>query len=38
VIHAYQSDFFKPHKDEANTDADRPAIVASLALLPFVVE
>jgi PAT family beta-lactamase induction signal transducer AmpG len=38
VIQAYQLNFFKPHMDSEGIDADRLAIVASLALLPFVVK
>ncbi|MDH3308405.1 MAG: MFS transporter [Acidimicrobiia bacterium] len=38
VIQAYQLNFFKPHMDAEGIDADRLAIVASLALLPFVIK
>ncbi len=38
VIQAYQLNFFKPHMDEEGIDPDRIAVVASLALLPFVVK
>ena len=38
VIQAYQLNFFKPHMDDEGIDADRIAIVASLALLPFIVK
>jgi MFS family permease len=38
VIHAYQLNFFKPHMDADGIDADRLAIVSSLALLPFVIK
>jgi PAT family beta-lactamase induction signal transducer AmpG len=38
VIQAYQLNFFKPHMDSAGIDADRLAIVASLALLPFIIK
>jgi len=38
VIQAYQLNFFKPHMDAAGIDADRLAIVSSLALLPFVIK
>jgi len=38
VIQAYQLNFFKPHMEEEGIDADRLAIVASLALLPFVIK
>ena len=38
VIQAYQLNFFKPHMDSEGIDADRLAIVASLALLPFVLK
>lgn len=38
VIQAYQLNFFKPHMDSEGIDPDRIAIVASLALLPFVIK
>ncbi|HVR32021.1 MAG TPA: MFS transporter [Acidimicrobiia bacterium] len=38
VIQAYQLNFFKPHMDSAGIDADRLAIVASLALVPFIIK
>ncbi len=38
VIQAYQLNFFKPHMDSEGIDADRLAVVASLALLPFVIK
>jgi predicted MFS family arabinose efflux permease len=38
VIQAYQLNFFKPHMEDEGIDPDRIAIVASLALLPFVVK
>ena len=38
VIEAYQLNFFKPHMDSEGIDADRPAIVASLALPPFMIK
>lgn len=38
VIQAYQLNFFKPHMDSEGIDADRLAIVASLALLPFIIK
>jgi PAT family beta-lactamase induction signal transducer AmpG len=38
VITAYQLNFFKPHMAGAGVDADRIAIVAALALLPFIVK
>ena len=38
VIQAYQLNFFKPHMDEEGIDPDRIAVVASLALLPFVIK
>lgn len=38
VITAYQLNFFKPHMDSEGIDADRIAIVASLALLPFILK
>ena len=38
VIQAYQLNFFKPHMDEEGIDPDRIAVVASLALLPFIIK
>ncbi len=38
VIQAYQLNFFKPHMEDEGIDADRLAIVASLALLPFIIK
>lgn len=38
VIQAYQLNFFKPHMDSEGIDADRLAIVASLALVPFIIK
>ncbi|MDH4306005.1 MAG: MFS transporter [Acidimicrobiia bacterium] len=38
VIQAYQLNFFKPHMNAAGIDADRLAIVSSLALLPFIIK
>ena len=38
VIQAYQLNFFKPHMDEEGITADQLAVVASLALLPFVIK
>lgn len=38
VIQAYQLNFFKPHMDAEGIDADRLAVVASLALLPFIIK
>ena len=38
VIQAYQLNFFKPHMDAEGIDPDRIGIVASLALLPFVIK
>lgn len=38
VIQAYQLNFFKPHMDAAGIDPDRIGIVASLAILPFIVK
>ncbi|MDX1448872.1 MAG: MFS transporter [Acidimicrobiia bacterium] len=38
VIQAYQLNFFKPHMDSEGIDADRLAVVASLALVPFVIK
>lgn len=38
VIQAYQLNFFKPHMDSEGIDADRLAVVASLALLPFIIK
>ena len=38
VIQAYQLNFFKPHMNSAGIDPDRIGLVASLALLPFVIK
>ena len=38
VITSYQLNFFKPHMTSAGIDADRIGVVASLALLPFVLK
>lgn len=38
VIQSYQLNFFKPHMDRADIDANRLAVVASLALLPFIIK
>lgn len=38
VIQAYQLNFFKPHMDSEGIDADQLAIVASLALVPFIIK
>lgn len=38
VIQAYQLNFFKSHMDSEGIDADRLAIEASLALVPFVIK
>lgn len=38
VITSYQLNFFKPHMTEEGIDADRLAIVATLALLPFIIK
>lgn len=38
VITAYQLNFFKPHMSSAGIDADRIGLVASLALLPFILK
>lgn len=38
VIQAYQLNFFKPHMDAEGIDPDRLGIVASLALVPFVIK
>jgi PAT family beta-lactamase induction signal transducer AmpG len=38
VIQAYQLNFFKPHMEDEQISADQLAIVASLALLPFVIK
>lgn len=38
VITSYQLNFFKPHMASEGIDADRIAIVASLALLPFIIK
>ena len=38
VIQAYQLNFFKPHMSSAGIDTRRIGLVASLALLPFVLK
>ncbi len=38
VIQAYQLNFFKPHMNAAGIDAGRIGLVASLALVPFVLK
>jgi PAT family beta-lactamase induction signal transducer AmpG len=38
VIQAYQLNFFKPHMASEGIDPDRLGIVASLALVPFVIK
>jgi PAT family beta-lactamase induction signal transducer AmpG len=38
IIQSYQLNFFKPHMVEAGVDADRLAIVSSLAIVPFVIK
>ena len=38
VITSYQLNFFKPHMASEGIDADRIAIVATLALLPFIIK
>lgn len=38
VIVSYQLNFFKPHMSSAGIDAGRIALVASLALLPFIIK
>ena len=38
VITSYQLNFFKPHMSSEGIDADRIAIVATLALLPFIIK
>ncbi len=38
VITSYQLNFFKPHMSSAGIDANRIALVASLALLPFIIK
>ena len=38
VIQAYQLNFFKPHMASEGIDPDRFGIVASLALVPFVIK
>ena len=38
VIQAYQLNFFKPHMSSEGIDPDRIGLVASLALLPFVIK
>ncbi|MEM9778239.1 MAG: MFS transporter, partial [Chloroflexota bacterium] len=38
VVQAYQLNFFKPHMSSEGIDADRIAVVSSLALLPFIIK
>jgi PAT family beta-lactamase induction signal transducer AmpG len=38
VIVSYQLNFFKPHMSAEGIDADRLAIVATLALVPFIIK
>ena len=38
VIVSYQQNFFKPHMFDEGIDADRIALVATLALVPFIVK
>ena len=38
VITSYQLNFFKPHMSSEGIDADRIALVATLALLPFIIK
>ncbi len=38
VITSYQLNFFKPHMTAEGINADRLAIVATLALLPFIIK
>jgi PAT family beta-lactamase induction signal transducer AmpG len=38
VITSYQLNFFKPHMTDEGIDADRLAIVATLALVPFIIK
>jgi len=38
VITSYQLNFFKPHMSGEGIDADRLAIVATLALVPFIIK
>jgi PAT family beta-lactamase induction signal transducer AmpG len=38
VITSYQLNFFKPHMASEGIDADRIGLVASLALLPFIIK
>ena len=38
VITSYQQNFFKPHMYDEGIDADRIALVATLALVPFIVK
>jgi PAT family beta-lactamase induction signal transducer AmpG len=38
VIQAYQINFFKPHMNSEGIDADRIAVVASIAVLPFILK
>lgn len=38
VIVSYQQNFFKPHMYDEGIDADRIALVATLALVPFIIK
>lgn len=38
VIQAYQLNFFKPHMAQAGIDPDRIGLVATLALVPFIIK
>ncbi len=38
VITSYQLNFFKPHMDSEGIDANRIGLVASIALLPFIIK
>lgn len=38
VITSYQQNFFKPHMHDEGIDANRIALVATLALVPFIVK
>ncbi len=38
VIISYQTTFFKPHMDSAGVDPRRIGLVASLALVPFIIK
>ncbi|MEM8861257.1 MAG: MFS transporter [Chloroflexota bacterium] len=38
VVQAYQLNFFKPHMSSEGIDADRIAVVSSIALIPFIIK